>query len=142
MILYVYALLVSFLWGAIPIIYNVILKKLNNITVMAITTIFYSIFLLFLVFYNRKVVIEDLNKITNHDYLWLFIAAFFGVFIGNILYYYVLKYGETAVLTALMYTAPIFTFIGAYFILKDKITPLAITGIFLIVAGVLCICLK
>jgi len=40
------------------------------------------------VFYNRKIVMEDLNKITNHDYLWLFIAAFFGVFIGNLLYYY------------------------------------------------------
>lgn len=140
--LYLYALLISFFWGSIPIIYKVLLQKLNNITVMAITTIFYAIMLLILVFYNRQIVIKDLNKITNHEYLWIFIATFFGVFLGNYLYYYILKQGEVAILTALMYTAPIFTLFGAYFFLNDKLSRMAIIGILLIVAGVVCICLK
>ena len=141
-ILYLYALFISFLWGIIPIIYKVVLKRLNNVTVMLINGAFYFILLLFLFLYNKKVVMDDLNKITNNEYLWIFIATLFGGFIGNLLYYYILKKGEAAVLTALMYTAPVVTLIAAYFILKDKITPLSITGILLIVAGVVCICLK
>lgn len=140
--LYFYALLISFFWGIIPIIYNILLKRLNNITVMAITTTFYVILLLVLVFYNRDIVIKDLNKITNHEYLWIFIATFFGVFLGNYLYYYVLKQGEVAILTALMYTAPVVTLLGAYFLLNDKLNRTAIIGILLIVTGVVCICLK
>ena len=142
MILYIYALLISFLWGTLPIIYKVLLARLNNITVMAITTFYYCILLLILVYYNKDIVIQDLNKITNNEYVWIFIATFFGVFIANILYYYILKKGEPAVLSALMYTCPIFTLLGAYFILKDKINNTAILGIFLIVIGVICICLK
>jgi transporter family protein len=139
---YFYALLVSFFWGIIPIIYKVLLNRLNNVTVMAITTIFYIILLMILIFYNRDIVIDDLNKITNHEYLWIFIATFFGVFLGNYLYYYLLKHGEVAILTALMYTAPIFTLLGAYFILNDKISKISLIGILLVVSGVVCICLK
>jgi len=142
--LYFYALLISFFWGIIPIIYNVLLKRLNNVTVMAITTTFYAILLMVLVFYNRDIVMKDLNKITNHEYLWIFIATFFGVFLANYLYYYILKQGssEVAILTALMYTCPIITLLGAYFFLNDKISQRALIGILLIVTGVICICLK
>jgi drug/metabolite transporter (DMT)-like permease len=109
---------------------------------MAITTTFYVILLMVLVFYNRHIVTSDLNKITNHEYLWIFIATFFGVFLANYLYYYILKQGEVAILTALMYTCPIITLLGAYFLLNDKISQRAMIGIFLIVTGVVCICLK
>jgi drug/metabolite transporter (DMT)-like permease len=141
-ILYLYALLISFFWGIIPIIYKIVLKRLNNITVMLLNGLFYFILLVFLFLYNKTVVMDDLNKITSTEYVWIFIATLFGGLIGNLLYYYILKKGEAAILTALMYTAPVVTLIAAYFILKDKITPLAITGILLIVAGVICICLK
>jgi len=142
--LYFYALLISFFWGIIPIIYNILLKRLNNVTVMAITTTFYVILLMVLVFYNRDIVMKDLNKITNHEYLWIFIATFFGVFLSNYLYYYILKQGssEVAILTALMYTCPVITLLGAYFLLNDKISERAMIGILLIVTGVVCICLK
>jgi drug/metabolite transporter (DMT)-like permease len=141
-LLYLYALFISILWGIIPIIYKVVLERLNNVTVMLINGVFYCILLVSLFLYNKKVVMNDLNKITTNEYTWIFIATLFGGFIGNLLYYYILKKGEAAVLTALMYTAPVVTLIAAYFILKDKITPLAITGILLIVTGVVCICLK
>ena len=141
-ILYFYALLISFFWGILPIIYKVLLARLNNVTVMAITTIFYCILLFFLVIYNKNVVIQDLNKITINEYIWIFIATLFGVFISNLLYYYILKKGEPAVLSALMYTCPIITLLGAHFILKDKINLRGIIGILLIVIGVVCICLK
>lgn len=142
MILYLYALFISFLWGIIPIIYKVVLKRLNNVTVMLLNGVFYCILLVSLFFYNKKIIMDDLNKITNNEYLWIFIATLFGGFIGNLLYYYILKKGEAAILTALMYTAPVVTLIAAYFILKDKITPLGIIGILLIVTGVVCICVK
>ena len=109
---------------------------------MAITAIFYVILLMILVFYNRNIVIKDLNKITNHEYLWIFIATFFGIFLANYLYYYILKQGEVAILTALMYTCPIITLLAAYFFLNDKISQRALIGILLIVTGVICICLK
>ena len=141
-LLYLYALFISFLWGIIPIIYKVVLERLNNVTVMLINGVFYCILLISLFLYNKKIIMNDLNKITTNEYLWIFIATLFGGFIGNLLYYYILKRGEAAILTALMYTAPVVTLIVAYFILKDKITPLSIIGILLIVTGVVCICLK
>lgn len=140
--MYFYALLISFFWGILPIIYKVLLKRLNNITIMTVTTIFYVILLLILVFYNRQIVFQDLNKITNNECLWIFIATLFGVFFTNYLYYYILKHGEVAILTALMYTAPIITLLGAYFFLNDKISQRSMIGILLIVIGVFCICLK
>ena len=140
--LYFYALLISFFWGITPIIHKVVLNKLNNITVMAITAIFYFLSLSVLVLFNRNVFMKDLKKITPNEYTWIFIAAFFGVFITNFLYYYILKKGEPAILSALMYTCPVITLIAAYYILNDHINKQAIIGILLIVTGVLCICLK
>ena len=140
--LYFYALLISFFWGITPIIHKVVLNKLNNITVMAITAIFYFLSLSVLVLFNRNIFIKDLKKITPIDYIWIFIAAFFGVFITNFLYYYILKKGEPAVLSALMYTCPVITLIAAYYILNDHISKQAIIGILLIVTGVVTISLK
>jgi drug/metabolite transporter (DMT)-like permease len=137
-----YSLIISFLWGIVPIIHKMLLNELNNITVMAITAFFYFILLLFLIFYNKKVIITDLNKITNDQYIWIFIATFFGVFITNFLYYYVIKNGKTPIVIALMYTCPVVTLVATYYLLKDKINNVDILGILLIVTGILCIFLK
>lgn len=58
---------------------------------------------------------------------------------ANILYLWVLQHNDSYVVTAVAFTSPIFTLILAYFILNERVTPISVVGVFMIVIGVYCI---
>ena len=60
-------------------------------------------------------------------------------FIPNILYFYLLKEHDSYVVSALVNSAPVFTVLISYFLLKEKLTKYGIIGIILIVGGIVCL---
>ena len=137
-----YSIIVSFLWGTAAIIHKIFLKNISDITFMCMSGIFYFLILIFYIMYNNKIITNDLKKMDANTYLWIFIAVFFGLFISNALYFYVLKRNEPSVVVAITFSCPLFTLLGAYFILNEKIHSYGLLGILSIVFGIILISLN
>jgi drug/metabolite transporter (DMT)-like permease len=53
------------------------------------------------------------------------------------MYYYILKNHESSIISALVYSSPVFTLIIAYIFLKERLDIYGISGIFLMILGVI-----
>jgi len=133
------ALCVSFLWGTVPVVHKYLLTKYQPITIMIISNVVYLSLLLITVFIERKAFLNDINKMPLNDSLIIVTASIFGLYIGYKLYYYVLKDHKSSIISALIYSSPIFTLIIAYIFLKERLSIYGYLGIFSILLGVILI---
>jgi len=138
------ALCIAFLWGIQPVIHKYLLKKINAITIMLISSMVYLFALLIKVSFSQTytLFINDIRKLSPKDYLIITMTSVFSVFLANMIYYYILKDNETSIIVSLMYSAPIFTLLLSYLFLNERLEPVGIIGIFLIFLGVVCISLN
>jgi len=133
----VLALIVSFLWGTIPVIHKYLLTKYQPITIMLLSNVIYlSLLLITLIFY-RKVFINDINKMSHNDIVIIVVASISGLYIAYNIYYYILKDHKSSIISALIYSSPIFTLIVAYLFLKERLSIYGYLGIFSILLGVI-----
>ena len=142
------SLTVSALFGLSPVLYKHIHAmqhpyKISKYTLLLISSSVFVACTLICFFLNYNTVISDLRKlsINKKPFLLLIMSSFLSVFVANLLYYYVLQREDTKsyIVSALVFTCPLFTLILSYLFLKEEITKYAITGICFIVVGVLTI---
>lgn len=138
----VMAIIVSFLWGVTPVIHKHVLIDLDPRTVMVLTSVFYFACLMVFWWWNHRAIARDSKNIRFHHLFWIAIASIFTAFIANIIYLYVLKKKDSYVVSALVYSCPLFTLILASLFLKEHITWMGCIGVFLITLGVVCIALS
>ena len=67
---------------------------------------------------------------------YVIVAGFFGMAIGSVLYVIAVATVGAAVMSVLSSTAPLFAVPVSVVFLKERLTPLAVAGIFLTIAGV------
>jgi drug/metabolite transporter (DMT)-like permease len=131
------ALLVSFLWGTQPVIHKYLLRNVNLVTILFFQTAINFICISALAFYNHdQIYHEIMDQLTFQKWYWIFFLSVVTIFGTNILYFYILKSNESSLVSALMYSAPVFTMILAYFLLNERIGLSGYFGIFLIIIGV------
>jgi drug/metabolite transporter (DMT)-like permease len=138
------SLVIAFLWGIQPVIHKYLLKRVNAITIMLISSIVYLLALLITLSFSQiyNIFKVDIGKLTTRDFLIIILTSVFTVFLANMIYYYILKDNETSIIVSLIYSAPVFTLLLSYLFLKEKIEPLGIIGICLIISGVGCVSLN
>jgi drug/metabolite transporter (DMT)-like permease len=137
-----YAVCVSFLWGIADIIHKIFLKNISDITFMCMSGVIYFLILVLYISYHNKIIQNDLKKIDANTYFWIFISVFFGLFISNALYFYVLKYNDPSIVVAITFSCPLFTLLGAYFILNERIHTYGLLGVLSIVLGIILVSLN
>lgn len=86
-----------------------------------------------------KEVTSDINKLTPRDILLIVGISVFAIFMANMIYYYILKNHESSLISALIYSSPIFTLILAYLFLEEKIDKYGISGIIAVIIGIILI---
>ncbi len=133
------ALLISFLWGIQNVIHKDLLTHISGLSIMFYSSIIYAFLLLIVAFYNKTIMIKDLKKINLRIGSIIFFTTLFTIFLTNILYYYILKSHETSIISALVYSAPVFTVIFAYLFLNEKLSLSGFIGILLIIIGTILI---
>jgi drug/metabolite transporter (DMT)-like permease len=74
---------------------------------------------------------------TLRDSATLIGLAFFAVFFANSLYYYVLKENSSSITSALIFSAPAFTLVLSYLLLKEKLNLNGLLGVISIIIGVI-----
>jgi drug/metabolite transporter (DMT)-like permease len=137
---YIYvALFVAFLWGIHPILNKILLGKFNVPTVLVLSHFVYFLAVLIFIYLNYSEIAKDIKKVNSQDILILISVSLGAGFLANLLFYYVLKSHESSLVSALVFSSPIFTLIVAYFFMKEELNNFGILGILLIVLGVVCI---
>ena len=129
----------AFLWGISPVIHKFLLGTYNQVTIMILISIIYTVCLLLCLPFYSNMVYKDILKLNVRDSILFLIAGVFTLFLGNAIYYYVLKDNHSHVISAVDSCAPFFTLIFAFLLLKEKINIFGILGTILIVLGVICI---
>lgn len=136
------ALFVAFLWGVAPTIHKHVLRKTDPKTVMVVGSLFYIACLAVFAAYCWKDIRRDLPNLTPSNVFWIAITSIIAGFVANLIYYFILRKHDSYVISALIYCAPVFTLVLSYMFLKERATPLALLGVLLTVAGVVCLSLN
>lgn len=128
------SLVISVLWGVQPIMCKNLLENMSHTSVMLITSIIDIICVVLYAIYHQDDIKTD--KITKNNFLALLFISVFTIFLTSIMYYNILKDNKSSIVTALTYTAPIFTLLAGYITLEEQVKIKDIFGILLIVVGV------
>ena len=132
-------ILISFLWGIQTVIHKHLLNHISGLSIMLYSTILYTIMICITAYYNKSIIVKDLQKINLRIGSILFFTAVFTVFLTNLLYYYILNHHESSLVSALISTAPIFTVIFAYLFLNERVSIYGFTGILSFMIGLILI---
>ena len=133
----IFALTVALLWGIVSIVHKYALHKIPVITLLAVNTIVYTLALTPLLVFNREKIMASLPALDAKLTIILVLTSIFCILIPNLIFLQILKQNNSYVVTALTYTAPIFTTILGYLLLKEKLTLATGSGVFFIVLGIM-----
>ena len=133
------ALVLSFLWGVLPIVHKFLLRKYDKLSIMILFALTYFICILFLVTTTHKQLVKDIAKMPIFDAFVIIVTSFITGFMANLTYYYVISKHESYIVEALISCSPLFTLVFAYFLLEENITFIGVIGVLLITLGVVCI---
>jgi drug/metabolite transporter (DMT)-like permease len=135
--------IVALLLGISPIIVKYGLNNNINVnTIFFINTLIYVVCGGIYALLYKNDIQNDLTISNSQILLLLTINAFFAIFVANIIYYLLIQTNNTAVVTALAYSSPVFTVILSYFILNEKINLQTFIAICMIYSGILMISLQ
>jgi len=130
----IFALITAFLFGLAPIFGKLGLEDINPVFALCIRSFIISgIMLVYLLINNDLISLANINKTS-----WVLIAVegICAALLGQLFYYYALKFGEASVVVPLIATFPLFTFIIATIFLGDKLSISKIGGIAFIIIGI------
>lgn len=130
---------VSLLWGTGPVVHKYLLSKYKPLTIMFIETLIYLLLLFITVLFDYKEVMKDINKISFHDLIIFTLMSTFVFYLAYRLYYSILGDHKSSLISALIYSSPVFTLILAYLFLKERLSLYGYLGILFIILGVICI---
>ena len=109
---------------------------------MFISTIIYFGLVATLALSCHKEIYRDWLMMTPMDIGILIMLPIFTVFLANILYYNILKTHESSIISALIYSSPVFTLIIAYLCLKERLDIYGLSGVCAIILGVILIAMN
>lgn len=134
-----YSLLVSLFWGISPVLYKIMMKRVDTKLTFIINHLFFNLGLLGYTIYHWTELKSDFQNVSNYDIIAIGAMSLVLSFIPNIIYYNLINDHDSYLVTALINSSPVFTVGLSYFILKEKITKHSIIGVLLIIAGVYCL---
>lgn len=133
------ALLISFIWGATPIVHKYIFNSFSYMTAESMLVVGGLLYFVFSMCYfacNRKKVMGPLRQLPMPIIALMFATALIG-FLANYLYFNVIGKHASYLVSALIFSSPFFTLILSYLLLKEEITLTSLIAVILIVIGII-----
>jgi drug/metabolite transporter (DMT)-like permease len=131
------ALFVSLLWGTQPVAHKFLLSKYSSTTILLISSFLYFSLISMVAISRNKDIKKDYANMTTRDLLIILAIGLFSGFLGNVLYLQVLKDNNTSIISALIYSSPVFTLIISYLFLKERLNMYGLLGVITIIIGVI-----
>ena len=129
---YALVFLAASMWGTL----GIFAKLLYGYNLDPFTIVFFrasTAFFLLLLYNNFR---DDLNLKKDKLKFYAF-YGFFSVFLFYVLYFYAVKLSSVSLAVLLLYTAPIYSTIMGYLIFKERITPMKLASLGMVLVGVL-----
>jgi drug/metabolite transporter (DMT)-like permease len=130
---------IALLWGVSPIAHKSMIGKIDTKMVFILNSVFHTICIIGYTIYYWDHFKTELPKLSSKNMYMLAGISIIMSFIPNILYFHLLKHYDSYLVSALVNSAPIFTVLVSYFLLKNPISKYGIFGVLLIIGGVICI---
>jgi len=131
-----FALLAAFFMGTAPAFARVGLEKIEPLTALVIRSTSVTL-ILFIMLFFRQVFFPAQISITLPSAGYIALEGFFGALLGHLAYYYALRMGEVSVVVPVMAVFPLIAFIYGLLLFNESISPLKISGITAVVAGLI-----
>ena len=136
----IYYLIVNILWGMGPIFDKVILKEINILTLMLLSSFIYLLILLIISIKYKNVIKKDIKNIKNKNkiYIIIIISVIF-LLLGNYGYLKIIENENDNASIAAIVTSlyPIITLIIGYNYLNENLTLEEFIGFILILMGII-----
>ncbi|MFH1655867.1 MAG: EamA family transporter [Candidatus Omnitrophota bacterium] len=131
-----WAILAALVWGTAPL-----LEKMGLMKIDVLPGLFWRIFgvligLALLLVFKFSVVKEALSA-KPQTIVLIVLGGFLASFVGQIFFYKALKLGELSRVVPLAATYPVVTFILGILFLSEKITLTKLSGVALVISGIL-----
>lgn len=130
------ALFVAFLWGLSPIIHKHILTNIDPKVIMVLSAFFYTASVALFAAYYWDFIKKETKKLNMNTIILIAFTSIITAFLANLIYFNILKEHDSYIVSALIYSSPIFTLVLAYYLLKEKIRLYGCIGVLFIVVGV------
>lgn len=133
------SLTVAFLFGIAPITHKFLFGRhpIAKETMIISGAFFYFLCASIYFCVNRKVVIKDIKSLPSSTIAIMALSAIFSGFLANYLYFKAIQHNSSYIVSALIFSSPMFTFILAYFLLKEDINFKSGLGVVCIILGVI-----
>jgi drug/metabolite transporter (DMT)-like permease len=134
----IYYLIVNILWGMGPIFDKVILKEINILTLMLLSSFIYLLILLIISIKYKNVIKKDIKKIKNKNriYIIIIISVIF-LLLGNYGYLKIIENDNASIAAIVTSLYPIITLIIGYNYLNENLTLEEFIGFILILMGII-----
>lgn len=135
------SLAISFLWGLTPPTYKYLMSadKVDPIAVFVISGAAYAASLVCFSLCFHVPVAREVRRLSGRSVAIIAGLSVLTGFVANILYIYLLRNHASYAVTALAYSAPVFTLLLSVLVLKERVTALGVLGAVLILLGVACV---
>lgn len=131
------AMLTALLWGCAPVFDKIGLGRATPLAALTVRTIVVAVGLTAFMLVSGGW--RQLGTLDSRSVLYIVLGALAAGLVGQFVYYYALKLGETARVVPLAATYPLVAAVIAIIFLKEPLTPGKVVGAILIVLGVLAI---
>ena len=138
------ALFVSITWALAPVLHRYVFQQshIQARTMMILSWVAYSACIIPYALYHYSSIKKDLPKISAKGFFLIALSGILVGFISNLVYYYLVKHNKSALVSALVYSSPVFTLILAYIFIQEKVNMLGVFGILAITIGIVAITLS
>lgn len=133
------ALFVGFLWGLSPIMHKYFLNHVSYKLILTLGSLTYFMCTILFAIYYWKDLIKESAKLTITSTSMIVLVSVVTAFMANIIYFYVLKSTKSYIVSALVYSSPLFTLLLSYMFMNERITLLSGMGCVVVFVGVLMI---
>jgi drug/metabolite transporter (DMT)-like permease len=134
-----FALVVAFLWGLQPLLHKQLMGSYHWSSLMIWGAILFFISCILLAAYHWDTFWKDTRKLGTKDITIIVFLSLITSFFASIVYYHVLKDHQSSLVSALIYSAPAFTLVLAYFLWNEKLPTYSLLGCLAILFGIVLI---
>jgi uncharacterized membrane protein len=131
---FILCIFVAFLWSLQPILHKMLKKNIDVFILFILVWIFTSLFMIFFLFYYKNHIYENIINLTKFEIL-IFINIGLMCVLANYLYFNIIKIEDSYIVSAIIYSSPLFTILVAYLLLQENISISSVIGILLIFIG-------
>lgn len=126
--------IIAIIWGIVPFLIKYLSNEIQmDLILLVMAFIWFFASMMYSIFLNKQYLFQNLKSIKYNHYMIIVSTAFVGIFIKNILYFYVIEKSRRLNLAiAIMSLSGIVSLLYAIYVYKLYLSNIQITGILII----------